>query len=73
MTGVFMTDWFTLLLAFTVGLMPFSAFFGLTKMVCGEKADDTPMGCIIIAFLLLIAAIPLGYWCFQTFAVVYRP
>lgn len=71
MSNNFMQDWFTIWLAMTVGLAPFSAFFGLTKAVCGERADDTPMGCIVIA--LLLAAIPLGYWCFQTFAVTYRP
>lgn len=73
MSGDFLQDWLTLWMAATVGLGPFMSFYGASRSICGQKEGDIPGGCLLIAGLLLLASVPLGYWFFQTFAVVWRP
>lgn len=74
MSGDFMRDWFTLVLAFTIGTAPFFIYMGSMRAFGfkHEEGISPPVGCTIFALLLLVCSIPIGYWCFTTFVVDWR-
>lgn len=63
---------FTMFFVVSVAMWPMAAYFSVARRLFGPEAKDVPAGCVVVGLLLFVAAIPLGYWAFRTFEIVWR-
>lgn len=75
LSGNFMQDWLTVVLAALVGFAPFGCVYSIITSIFGKEAPPTGLAAalLVVILLLLIAAIPLAIWTYMNFQVMWRP